>query len=297
MPNRLVNRMKVKLYHNLLALATLSLALLSCAEAGPASEPVAEVGDAVLTKANLVAALPVASSAADSAVYADDFIRSWVYRQVLLQKAEIYLANETEDIEAAVEEYRSSLIIETYQNMLIDQKFVSDIKPDDVSNYYDKMKQNFVLRESIVKGMYAVFPSNNHDLKSFLRLLSRMDDESYLKVEEFLFNHTKQYKTFFDNWTPFSSVQKFFPQNSLTDALSTIASKPYVQIEQDGNIYLLKITQVAKEGVLAPLDFVKGDITNILTSQQKLEFISSANRELYDQALKAGHIKFYETND
>ena len=112
MPNRLVNRMKVKLYHNLLALATLSLALLSCAEAGPASEPVAEVGDAVLTKANLVAALPVASSAADSAVYADDFIRSWVYRQVLLQKAEIYLANETEDIEAAVEEYRSSLIIE-----------------------------------------------------------------------------------------------------------------------------------------------------------------------------------------
>ena len=106
----------------------------------------AEVGDAVLTKANLVAALPVASSAADSAVYADDFIRSWVYRQVLLQKAEIYLANETEDIEAAVEEYRSSLIIETYQNMLIDQKFVSDIKPDDVSNYYDKMKQNFVLR-------------------------------------------------------------------------------------------------------------------------------------------------------
>ena len=279
------------------AICSFAVVCVSCDKEAPSGEPVAEVGDAVLTKTNLMSAIPITSSAADSAVYADDFIRSWAYRQVLLQKAEQYLASETEDIEAAVDEYRSSLIIETYQNKLVEQKFVSKVSQSDIEAYYESMKKKFVLREPVIKGMYAVFPSKGADFKDFLKLLSRMDDESSLKVEEFLFNHTKQYRTFFDAWTSFASVQKFFPLGSLNDDLKAMASKPYVLIENEGSVYLLKITAAISAGGFAPLDFVKGDITNILISKQKLEFLSSSNKELYEQALKAGHIKFYQTND
>lgn len=278
----------------LTAVATLTTA---CSEGSVAEDPVAKVGDVVLSKTALMSAIPVTSSAADSAVYADDFIRSWVYRQVLLQKAEQYLASETEDIEAAVDEYRSSLIIETYQNKLVEQKFVSDIKEDDIEDYYSRMKQNFVLREPIIKGMYAVLTADKRELKDFLKLLTRMDDESSLKVEEYLFSHTKQYKTFFDSWVAYTSVRKFFPQEALSDDPRSAAASPYVLFEKDGLTYILKVTAAINAGGQAPLDFVRGDITNILTSQKKLEFLSTANRELYDQALKAGRIKFYEVND
>ncbi|MGN0029614.1 MAG: hypothetical protein ACI35Q_07815 [Marinilabiliaceae bacterium] len=273
------------------------LYLVACSEDVGSVDPVAEVGDAVLSRATLMSAIPVTSSAADRAVYADDYVRSWVYRQVLLQKAEQYLTSETEDIDAQVDEYRSSLIIETYQNKLVEQKFVSNVKQSDVENYYERMKQNFILREPIIKGMYAVLPIQGRELKDFLKLLTRMDEESSLKVEEYLFNHTKQYKTFFDSWSSYASVRKFFPQEALPDDPRTAANSPYMIFEKDGQSFILKVTSAINAGGQAPLDFVKGDITNILISQQKLEFLSSANRELYDQAMKAGRIKFHEVND
>lgn len=278
-------------------LSVVATTLTACSESSPTEEPVAKVGDAILTKTALMSAIPVTASASDSAVYADDFIRSWVYRQVLLQKAEQYLASETEDIEAAVDEYRSSLIIETYQNKLVEQKFESNIKQEDIEDYYSRMKQNFVLREPIIKGMYAVLTADKRELKDFLKLLTRMDEESSLKVEEYLFSHSKQYKTFFDSWVTYTSVRKFFPQEALADDPRSAASQPYVLFEKDGQTYVLKVTQAISVGGQAPLDFVKGDITNILISQRKLEFLSTANRELYDQALNAGRIKFYEGND
>ncbi len=285
-----------RLYSKLF-LPVVALALVSCSSEDTTSEPVAEVGGAVLTKTNLMAAIPVTSSPADSAVYADEYVRAWAYRQVLFQKAEQYLAHETEDIEAAVDEYRSSLIIETYQNKLVEQKFNSNVSQADIEAYYNEMKKNFVLRDAIIKGMYAVIPAETKDLAGFLRILSKFDDESSLKVEEFLFNHTKQYKTFFDSWTNFASVQKFFPLGSINDDVKALASKPYVRIDNEGNAYILKITEAISAGGQAPMDFVKGDITNILVSQRKLEFLSTTNRELYDQALKDGQIKFYESND
>lgn len=289
--------MLLKKHSRLPIVLALATALVACSESGPAVEPVAEVGDAVLSKTSLMSAIPVTSSAADSAVYADDFIRNWVYRQVLLQKAEQYLASETEDIEAAVDEYRSSLIIETYQNKLVEQKFVSKVTEKDVEDYYERMKQNFILREPIIKGMYAVLTADKREIKDFLKTLSRLDEESSLKVEEYLFTHTKQYQIFFDSWVTYASVRKFFPQEALQDDPRPAASAPYVTFEKDGQTYILKVTAALNTGGQSPLDFVKGDITNILTSQQKLEFLSSANRELYDQALKAGRIKFYEVND
>lgn len=285
------------LYCRSLFSAFFVLSLVACSEGVASVDPVAEVGDAVLSRATLMSAIPVTSSAADSAVYADDYIRSWVYRQVLLQKAEQYLTSETEDIDAQVDEYRSSLVIETYQNKLVEQKFVSNVKQSDVEDYYERMKQNFILREPIIKGMYAVLPIQGRELKDFLKLLTRMDEESSLKVEEYLFNHTKQYKTFFDSWSSYASIRKFFPQEALPDDPRTAANSPYMIFEKDGQSFILKVTSAINAGGQAPLDFVKGDITNILISQQKLEFLSSANRELYDQAMKAGRIKFHEVND
>lgn len=289
--------MNISLFRYFILVITLVPVLVSCHEDGASSEPVAEVGDAVLTKLELMTGIPVTAAKADSAVYADEFIRSWVHRQVLLQKAQQYLASETEDIEQAVEEYRSSLIIETYQNKLVEQKFKSNVTESDIEDYYNKMQGNFVLRDAIIKGVYAVLPSSDAGLKEFLKLLTKLDDESSIKVEEYLFNHSKQYKTFFDSWMPYVSVQKFFPLGTLPEFSRSLQTKPYIVVEQDGMTYLLKVTNGVPAGDKAPLDFVRTDISNILVNQRKLEFLSTTNRELYDQAIKSGLIKFYESND
>ena len=175
---------------------------------------VVSVGDVELTRTQLMSALPVMASPTDSAVFADEYIRGWVYRQVLLQKATLYLSNETEEIDEAVDEYRSSLIIEMYQNKLVEQKFKPDITNDDIHAYYEEMKQNFVLTDPLIKGCFAIIPSSTPDIKGFVKTLTRFDEESSLEVEEYMFHNATKYKSSFDAWISMAAVRNFFPAGS-----------------------------------------------------------------------------------
>ena len=97
-----------------------------------------------------------------------------------------------EDIEQSVNEYRASLIIETYQNKLVEQKFKPQITNDDIQAYYDQMKQSFTLSDPAFKGCFAVIPANSPDQKEFFKTLSNFNEESSLKIEEYLFQHRKR---------------------------------------------------------------------------------------------------------
>ena len=68
---------------------------------------------------DLEAALPEDLTAEDSANFTTGFMESWATQMLLMDKAELNLSNEEKDVEAQLEEYRSSLIIYKYQSKLL----------------------------------------------------------------------------------------------------------------------------------------------------------------------------------
>lgn len=290
--------MRLRFVSNLLVALLAAMSFCGCGNGSAADAVVVSVGDARLTRSQLMSALPAAVSAVDSAVLADEFIRKWAYRQVLLRKASQYLADETADIEDIVAEYRASLIIETYQNKLVGQKFNSEVSADDVQEYYDKMKHNFVLTDAIVKGCWAILPADAPGIKDFLRTLSRFDEQSSLSVEEYLFRNAQKYKNSFDNWISLSEVRCFFPADFLPENVKSLTrSMPVVKTVKDGKLMLLKVTQAIPAGEVAPVEFVRGDIAGIIVGKRKLDFLNEANKDIYNYALRTGEIKFYDKND
>ncbi|MBQ2321486.1 MAG: hypothetical protein II375_02885 [Bacteroidales bacterium] len=272
----------------------IATALAACSDKQQGDTPVAQVGSATLTRTQLLSALPAVASPADSAVFADKYIRAWVHRQVLLQKASEYLSTETEDIEQSVNEYRASLIIETYQNKLVEQKFKPQITNDDIQAYYDQMKQSFTLSDPAFKGCFAVIPANSPDQKEFFKTLSNFNEESSLKIEEYLFQHASKYKSSFDTWTSVSEIRPFLPADLLPADFRAALKQPLIKTEKDGNIYILKVTQAIPAGQIAPIDFVRKTITEILVSKRKLQFLDKANADIYEQAANNGSIKYYD---
>ena len=134
------------------------LLLISACNRGEMSQPVVSVGDAILTRAKLVSVIPPMSSAEDSTAVADEYIRRWVNQQVMLQKAEFNLTDDDLDIEENVEEYRRALLVERYQQKLVDQKFNPVVSDADIEAYYNDMRKSFKLNETIMKGVMAVVP-------------------------------------------------------------------------------------------------------------------------------------------
>jgi hypothetical protein len=85
-------------------------------------EPVAKVANKVLTVEDLSKNVPDYLDPTDSALWADDYIKKWVQRELLLLKAEENLKGNEKNVSDELEEYRNSLIVFRYKNELIRQK-------------------------------------------------------------------------------------------------------------------------------------------------------------------------------
>lgn len=271
------------------------LLLISACNRGEMSQPVVSVGDAILTRAKLVSVIPPMSSAEDSTAVADEYIRRWVNQQVMLQKAEFNLTDDDLDIEENVEEYRRALLVERYQQKLVDQKFNPVVSDADIEAYYNDMRKSFKLNETIMKGVMAVVPKDAPDIKGLKTWLQFAQDEDYGNVEKYLFNFSHNYIISTDKWITLSSVKKFIPTDKQPTEQSLYKGRVF-ECSDDNNTYLISVQQIISVDEYAPVEYVHDKIKLILVNKQKIEFIRKLSSELYNEALKNNMIKYY-TNE
>ncbi len=282
--------MKIKSFYILLVFLGL---LTACAKTEPVEEVVVSVGDRVLTMDKLRSAIPSTISAEDSAAMAERIIYHWVSQQVLLQKAEFNLTENEMDIDAEVEAYRNSLLVERYQQKLIRQSFEPEITEEDISLYYDEMKQNFRLEENLVKALYAVIPKDNRELNSFRKMLQHYNDEDYAKIEKFLYKNAIAYDRNVDNWKVLSSIKVYFPENTIKNEDYVLRSRHLYEVTEGENVYFLLIFDARMADEIAPLEYVTEQIYAILLNKAKLEFLNKMKYELYENAVNSNLIKYY----
>lgn len=268
----------------------------SCQLKNDVGIPVASVGDAVFTRSDLVSAFPSSISHEDSAVIADEIVRRWVNQQVMLQKAELNLSDEEIDIENAIQEYRRALIVERYQQKVVEQKFKPEINDNDIADYYERMTDNFRLNEAIMKGVMAVVPKNAPESKGLSKLLQFKNDEDYATVEQYLFEFSKNYVMSLDKWVTVSSLKKFLPIEQQPDD-KTLQNKKLIEIEDEDNYYFLQVSDIKLADEPSPIEYVKDKIHTILLNKKKIEFIKKMNASLYEEAMKNNKIKYYYTNE
>ena len=82
---------------------------------------VAKVGSKYLFKDDISGIVPPKTTKEDSAFIIDNYIEGWVKDNLILQKAELNLKENQKDVKKQLEDYRSSLIIYTYEKELIKQ--------------------------------------------------------------------------------------------------------------------------------------------------------------------------------
>jgi hypothetical protein len=111
---------------------------------------VARAFEQVLYKSEVEVQIPTGMASTDSAVLANRLIENWLEKQVLLENARRNL-EEDETIIQKVEDYRNDLMIYSYQSSLVNQKLDTIVEEQEIRKYYNSNKQNFELKDVIVK--------------------------------------------------------------------------------------------------------------------------------------------------
>ena len=248
---------------------------------------VVQVGNNYLYAEELAAVTQRATTPEDSARYAEAFIRRWATDILLYQEGKNH---STPEIEALVEDYRRSLYVAEYERYVVDKRMPKTVSDAEADTFYVHNTDRFILQENILRGALLVIPRDaplQPELKK--RLTDLTDEENLEYIEKYAYQYASGYELFTEQWRTGNQILMRMPTNKWQKTLA--AGKQYA--EQDStSLYLLQVTDCRLAGEPMPVDYAREAIDKIILSQRRVAFLQQQRKQLYDEAVKFGKVKF-----
>lgn len=277
----------------LLLLIFLFGSLIGCDRKSPDQTriPLLEVEGKFLYLDQVQAIIPPNITGPDSVQIADSYIRKWVTDVLLYENAKRNVTDKAA-IERLLDDYRKSLIIHQYQQNLLQQRLPNQPSDEEMLRFYTDFSDQFVLRESIVKGILLVLPKGAPRLNDVRRWVQSGDTKSLEQIEKYSLQHGLSYDYFADRWVPTSEILKKMPvqQEQLSNSIGT---GRYYEVSDSLKHYMLNVDSVRRTGDSEPFETAKEKISNIILNKLKSDFIMNFEDELYQDAIQSGTVTFF----
>lgn len=251
----------------------------------------AQVGNYYLYQEDIALLLPYGVSVEDSIEFVRDFTRKWLEEQVLYEKAEHNIRGD-ERIERMVEEYRRTLVLNSYEQLLIAQRMSEELTEAALIEYYEKNRQLFMLEEPVIKGVFIKAPLSSPGIKELKRWYKEGSEASLEQLEKYAFRNAVIYEYFYDYWVPVSELEGKLIVN-LAELGENFEKHRDIEVEDDEYCYLLHIEEYVLKGEEKPYELARQEIIDLLSNKQKVDFMDKVKKDLYNQSISMGRIKFY----
>ena len=157
----------------LLAVATLTT--VSCRELPDylvSDDTIARVGRNELSINEIDNLMPSNLKGEDSVTYVKQYVDRWIVRQLKVEEADRLFSSSEREIDRLVEEYRQTLLSSRVDQHYVEEQSVGDVTDEDIAEYYNTHKSDFVLDRTLVKGRVLCFDKNyrQHPFRDALSL-------------------------------------------------------------------------------------------------------------------------------
>lgn len=260
-------------------------------------KPLARVGDEFIYEEDIHAILPEGMSPDDSASFVTNYLNTWATRQLLMDKARINLTEEQlERFETLVSNYRTDLYTRAYKEALVQQKGDTSISKEQLQEFYEAEKQNFLLQEKLVRLRYAELPLqflNKDEVKQSIRTFAEED-------QRFLDSIGVQFRKVHLNdslWVPASRVLTAIPPLTMDNEKRYLKKSQFFELEDSTGVYLGKVLDIKEPNDIAPLSYIEPTIKHVLLNRRKLDYLKQLELELIDEATKQNEFEVYEKDE
>ncbi|MCF0178844.1 MAG: hypothetical protein HUJ97_01175 [Bacteroidales bacterium] len=269
----------------------LVLFLTSCADKVSESQIAAQVGNSVLTVNEVKMKVPLALSGIDSLAFVSKYIDEWINEHMLYEQGLRNLPN-IEDLNQQVEDYRLNLISQSYENEILNQYMSSEITETECQEFYDKHSQQIRLEYPIIQGVYVKLLLNSSKVKDVKRWLEQLNNGKTDCIEEFDQYGTQraaEYDNYFDSWVSMYRLSDKLPATVIDPALF-LKRKTY-ELKDDTYYYLFVIKDFRLAGEIAPYDYAKSDVYEMLVNRKRKDIRAKLLKDLKEDGLESGFVK------
>ncbi|HFS67049.1 MAG TPA: peptidyl-prolyl cis-trans isomerase [Flavobacteriia bacterium] len=253
---------------------------------------IAKVGDTKLYKNDLINMLPKNLDKNDSILFAKKIINSWAKQELFFQNAKLNLSEEQNEIDQLVQKYKQDLVINKYKEALINKNLDTTITEENIENFYQENKDIFKLNEKLIQLRFLQTNKDRNDLKkiiSFFESDNQSDLDSLHNIElEFKAYHLQD-----TVWIKFNEIaKKIKPFKKLN--FKKLKKNKAIKIDDTTDIYLFKIFNILERNEIAPKEYVKSSIKQMILHDRKLKEQKNIEKTLLNDAIKNGKFQIYE---
>ena len=277
----------VRLFSSLLLLLWL---LPSCSSSNDDDSPlVAQVYDRELHANDLVGIVPPGLSYEDSIVILDNYVDQWVRQAVILAKAE---KNVKQDFARELQEYKNNLLTYAYERQVLDQLLDTAVTEEQIRDYYEEHKGDFLLKSSIVKAVYVVAPAKAPAVAKLKKIVQRgkFEEKDILELEETASRNgfTGYYDA--DVWIPFRNLQATVPVTAYNEP-AFLKQNRHIAFSDDSLFYAVRILSYKVSDEISPLEVQRENIRALILNHRKTEALNKLRSDLLKEAEDGGHVK------
>ena len=253
---------------------------------------VAECYGKYLYESDLVGIVPEGTTIMDSIQRVSTFIDSWVRRQVLIHQAENNLNVEELDLKKQMDEYRNSLVIYAYESLLINQKLDTVVSEDEIAEYYEQNKEDFQLRNTMVRVAYVILEEDNKQEEAFRKLMSDPDTLLLQNIDVLAMYYAAKSYLDVDQWMRLDELTNIIPIEIL-NAESFLKKNKFVCFDMNEHIYMVRFVEYLLEESTSPLEMVRDNIKSVILAQRKQALIEKMHTSLYEKAKRDRAFEVY----
>ncbi len=260
-------------------------------------EPLARLGDTYLYWDEVVAVLGENITKQDSASMVTNYINNWATKQILLEKAKINLPDEKiAEFEQLVSNYRTDLYTRAYKEALVNQVKDTVISREELIRFYEEEKENFKLKEKIVKLRFIELPLQFLNTKEVTESLKRFNQEDIRYLDSIGVQFKKL--NFNDSlWVPASRVIEEISPLNIDNEDRYLKKSQFFELQDAMGVYLTKINDVLGVNEIAPLSYIEPTIRQVLLNRRKLDYIRKLETEIIDEATKEKVFEVYDKQE
>ena len=227
----------------------------------------------------------------DSARMAEEYIRNWAIELLMYDNAHRATNRQIEEL---VADYRRSLYMHEYEQLLVAQRMPQMIEDSLVLAFYETHKSQLSLREMILKGALVVIPNGAPNVADLKRNLQHLDDAESLEwIEKYVYQYGVGYELFVEDWKMQEEVLGCIPLEK-QELEKLLRKNRQVEVQDSINTYLLEVMDYHLAGSVMPLEYARKDIEKNILGARRVDFLKDARNELYDKSLKNGKLVRYE---
>jgi hypothetical protein len=269
--------------------------LFSCTlfEGDSISTSIARVEDKLLDQSDIDGIVPDGTSREDSILIINNYIKGWLKDNLILHKAELNLKENQKDVAKQLEDYRSSLIIYSYEKELIKQRLDTTISSEEVLNFYEQNKENFELRDDIVKVRYLKINKKAPQIKKIRKVYKSNKQEELEVFKSFAHQYGEKFHLNDEQWILFEELKNEVPINT-SEAAGYLKNIKNIEVEDSLCFYFVHIKDYRLQNDVSPLSFEAHNIKNIIINKRKLSLINKIRSDLYQEAFLNKDIEIYE---